>query len=92
VSLLEAYGAIVKGGLVSAIDLEFRIIHDVKYGHYRWRLRSAGGETVDYSQLGHLHKSDCELEVHRLRDDMYPGAKVRDLTPSGYENRLPSKS
>jgi hypothetical protein len=68
---------------VSTGDLEFLIIHDVKDG-YRWRLRStAGGGTVDYSQRGHHHKSDCEQEVHRLRDHRYPGARVRDLTPRG---------
>jgi uncharacterized protein YegP (UPF0339 family) len=68
---------------VSAGDLEFFIIHDVKDG-YKWRLRStAGGETVDYSRRGHRHKSDCEQEVHRLRDQSYPGAKARDLTPRG---------
>ena len=62
-----------------ASDLQFLIIQDVKDG-YRWRLRSAEGETVDYSQQGHRNKGDCEQEVHRLRDDMYPDAKVRDLS------------
>ena len=64
---------------MSASDLEFRIIRDVKDG-YRWRLRSAGGETVDYSRQGHPNKGDCEQEVHRLREHTYPGAKVRDLS------------
>ena len=64
---------------MAASDLQFLIIHDVKDG-YRWRLRAARGETVDYSQQGHRHKGDCEQEVHRLRDDMYPDAKVRDLS------------
>ena len=65
---------------MSSGDLEFFIIRDVKDG-YRWRLRStARGETVDYSRRGHRHKSDCEQEVHRLRDYRYPGAKVRDLS------------
>jgi uncharacterized protein YegP (UPF0339 family) len=66
----------------SSGDLQFVIIRDVKDG-YRWRLRTDEGETVDYSQLGHLHKSDCEQEVHRLRDQSYPGAQVRDLTSRG---------
>jgi uncharacterized protein YegP (UPF0339 family) len=64
---------------MAASDLQFLLIHDVKDG-YRWRLRSAGGETVDYSQQGYRHKGDCEQEVYRLRDDMYPDAMVRDLS------------
>jgi uncharacterized protein YegP (UPF0339 family) len=64
---------------VPASDLQFLIIQDVKDG-YRWRLRSAEGETVDFSRRGHRDKGDCEQEVHRLRDDMYPDAKVRDLS------------
>ena len=67
---------------MSASDLEFRIIRDVKDG-YRWRLRSAGGETVDYSRRGYRHKGDCEQEVHRLRQHRYPGANVRDLSTWG---------
>ena len=67
---------------MSASDLEFLIIQDVKDG-YRWRLRAAGGETVDYSQRGHHHKGDCEQEVERLREHRYPGANVRDLSARG---------
>jgi uncharacterized protein YegP (UPF0339 family) len=67
---------------MAASDLQFLIIHDVKDG-YRWRLRSAGGETMSFSQRGHRHKSEYEQEVHRLRDHIYPGTNVRDLTPRG---------
>ena len=68
---------------MSASELEFLIIRDVKNG-YRWRLRSAaGGETVDYSQRGHRHKGDCEQEVVRLREHRYPGANVRDVSSRG---------
>jgi uncharacterized protein YegP (UPF0339 family) len=68
---------------MAASNLEFLIIHDVKDG-YRWRLRAAASrETVDYSQRGHRNKGDCEQEVHRLRDDLYPDAKVRDLSARG---------
>jgi uncharacterized protein YegP (UPF0339 family) len=57
---------------MAASNLEFLIIRDVKNG-YRWRLRSAVGETVDFSQRGHRHKSDCEQEVQHLRNNRYPG-------------------
>ena len=67
---------------MSASDLEFLIIRDVKDG-YRWRLRSATGETVDYSERGHHHKGDCEQEVDRLREHRYSGANVRDLSARG---------
>jgi uncharacterized protein YegP (UPF0339 family) len=70
---------------MAASDLQFLIIHDVKDG-YRWRLRSAGGETMDFSQRGHRHKSDCEQEVSSLRNERYPGARVRDLTVNRSEN------
>jgi uncharacterized protein YegP (UPF0339 family) len=60
-------------------DLQFLIIRDVKDG-YRWRLRSAQGETVDFSRRGHRHKSSCEQEVQHLRNDKCPGAQVRDLS------------
>jgi len=70
---------------MAASGLQFLIIHDVKDG-YRWRLRSAGGETMDICQRGHRHKSDCEQEASSLRNDMYPGARVRDLTVNRSEN------
>jgi uncharacterized protein YegP (UPF0339 family) len=71
--------------MVAASDLQFLIIRDVKDG-YRWRLRSAAGETVDYSRRRHRHKGDCEQEVQHLRNDKYPGARVRDLTVKSSEN------
>jgi uncharacterized protein YegP (UPF0339 family) len=71
---------------VSASDLEFRIFKDVKHGFYRWRLISTRGETVDYSQPGHCHKGNCEQEVQHLRNDKYPGARVRDLSVNRSES------
>ena len=64
---------------MAASDLQFVIIHDVKDA-YRWRLRSAGGEKVDFSGREPRDKSACEQEVTHLRNDRYPGAQVRDLT------------
>ena len=69
---------------MSASDLKFVIYREVENG-YRWRLRSAGGETVERSERAHRHKGECEQEVHRLRDDRYPGAAVQDLTVSRFE-------
>ena len=58
-------------------DLKFVIFRDVNNG-YRWRLSSASGQTVEYSERGYSHKRECEHEVYRLKDDRYPSAKVRD--------------
>ena len=58
-------------------DLQFVIFRDVNDG-YRWRLSSASGQTVEYSERGHLHKDECEHDVYRLKDDRYPYAKVLD--------------
>ena len=70
---------------MAASDLQFFIIRDVKDG-YRWRLRSAQGETVDFSRRGHRHKGDCEQEVQHLRNAEYPDARVRDLSVNWSEN------
>jgi uncharacterized protein YegP (UPF0339 family) len=62
---------------MSASDLKFVIFRDMKDG-YRWRLSSPSGETVEYSERGHLYKGECAQEVYRLKDDQYPNAKVLD--------------
>ena len=62
---------------MSASDLKFVIFRSIKDG-YRWRLSSASGETLEYSERAHLHKGECEHDVYRIKDDMYPYAKVRD--------------
>jgi uncharacterized protein YegP (UPF0339 family) len=64
---------------MSATELKFVIFRDIKDG-YRWRLSSASGETVEYSEGAHSHKGECEQDVYRLRDDRYPYAKERDAT------------
>jgi uncharacterized protein YegP (UPF0339 family) len=58
-------------------DLKFVIFRDMKDG-YRWRLSSASGETLEYSERGHGHKGECAQEVYRLKENRYPYAKVRD--------------
>ena len=62
---------------MSASDLKFVIFRDVQDG-YRWRLSSPTGETVELSERAHSHKDECVQEVHRLKADRYPYAKVRD--------------
>jgi uncharacterized protein YegP (UPF0339 family) len=62
---------------MSASDLKFVIFRDMKDG-YRWRLRSASGQTLERSERGHRHKGECAQEVFRLKDDQYPKAKVLD--------------
>jgi uncharacterized protein YegP (UPF0339 family) len=64
---------------MSASDLKFVIFRDLNNG-YRWRLSSATGETVEYSERGHDHKGECAQEAFHLKDDRYPHAKVRDAT------------
>ena len=62
---------------MTARDLKFVIFRDVQDG-YRWRLSSPSGETVELSERAHSHKDECVQEVHRLKGDRYPLAKVRD--------------
>jgi uncharacterized protein YegP (UPF0339 family) len=62
---------------MAASNLKFVIFRDRNDG-YRWRLSSASGETLEYSERGHDDKSDCEQDVYRLKDDRYPYARVRD--------------
>ena len=58
---------------------KFIIFGDVVDGYW-WRLRSAKGDTVESSGRKHRHKAECEREVHRLKGERYPSAKVRDAT------------
>ena len=64
-------------GRMTASNLKFVIFRDLKDG-YCWRLSSASGQTVEYSERGHDYKGECEQEVFRLKDDRYPYAKVLD--------------
>ena len=64
--------------MTASSDLKFVIFREVKDGYNRWRLSSASGETVEFSEQAHLHKDECEQEVYRLKGDRYPYAKVRD--------------
>jgi uncharacterized protein YegP (UPF0339 family) len=66
-----------RGWMSASSALKFVIFRDVKDG-YRWRLSSPSGETLEYSERGYTHKSECEHDVYRLKDERYPYAKVRD--------------
>jgi uncharacterized protein YegP (UPF0339 family) len=66
-----------RGWMSASSELKFVIFREVKNG-YRWRLSSPSGQTVEYSERGYSHKSECEHDVYRLKDDRYPYAKVRD--------------
>jgi hypothetical protein len=66
---------------MSASDHKLVIFRDLKDG-YGWRLSSARGETLEIPR-GHYDKGVCEQEVHRLREDRYPGVKVRDVSVRG---------
>ena len=65
---------------------KFIVFLDVKAGDYRWRLRSASGETLAASQAGYADKATCEHEVRRLKSNSYPDAQVRDLTVGRAKN------
>jgi uncharacterized protein YegP (UPF0339 family) len=66
-----------RGWMSASSALKFVIFCDVKDG-YRWRLSSPSGETLEYSERGYTHKSECEHDVYRLKGERYPYAKVRD--------------
>ena len=66
-----------RGWMSANSDLQFVIFRDLKDG-YKWRLSSTSGQTVEYSERGYSHKSECEHDLYRLKDDRYPYAKVRD--------------
>ncbi len=57
---------------------KFVVYHDLG-GGYRWRLRSATGETLAVSGSAHPRKEACEGELERCRAG-YPDVPVLDLT------------
>ena len=59
------------------------VIYRVFEDGYRWRLRSATGETLAASSAGHPAKSDCETDMRIFMTDHYPDAEVLDATARG---------
>jgi uncharacterized protein YegP (UPF0339 family) len=55
------------------------LYRDLENG-YRWRLRSATGETLAVSASGHPQKSACEAELRALLAERHADAEVLDLT------------
>jgi uncharacterized protein YegP (UPF0339 family) len=64
--------------LTTQIKTKFILYRDLRNG-YRWRLRSATGETLAASLSGHPEKSTCEAELRALMAD-HAGAELLDLT------------
>ena len=50
---------------------------------YRWRLRSATGETLAASSAGHPSKSACETDMRIFMADHQPDAEVLYATSRG---------
>jgi uncharacterized protein YegP (UPF0339 family) len=47
---------------------------------YRWRLRSATGETLAASEVGYPTKSACEVDLRAFIADRHLEAEVLDAT------------
>ena len=76
-SLSPLYGWSKKGQRAYG-SVSFREMKDG--GGYRWRLSSAGGETLERSEGGPFYKGECEREVSRLKQARDPDARVLDAT------------
>jgi uncharacterized protein YegP (UPF0339 family) len=50
---------------------------------YRWRLRSATGETLATSLAGHPTKGACETDLRIFMADHHPEAGFLDATARG---------
>ncbi len=54
------------------------VYRDIEDG-YRWRLRSAAGETLAAASQGHREKSSCYEEMRSVTAE-YPAADILDVT------------
>ena len=50
---------------------------------YRWRLRSATGQTLAASEVAHPIKSACEADLRAFMTDHHPDAEILDATATG---------
>ena len=64
----EAERSPERGWMSASSELKFVIFRDMNDG-YRWRLSSASGQTLEYSERGHDHKGECEQDVYRLKEN-----------------------
>jgi uncharacterized protein YegP (UPF0339 family) len=56
---------------------KFVVYRELEDG-YRWRLRTATGETLGASSRGHRDKSSCYEEIRTVMAE-YPGADILDV-------------
>ena len=56
---------------------KFVVYRDIEDG-YRWRLRSAAGETLGVSSQGHGEKSSCYEEMRSVMAE-HPDADILDV-------------
>jgi uncharacterized protein YegP (UPF0339 family) len=58
-------------------DSKFVLYRELGDG-YRWRLRSAVGETLAASSVGHPSKGACETDMRVFMAEHHPDAEVLD--------------
>ena len=56
---------------------KFVVYRDIEDG-YRWRLRSAAGETLSVSSRGHGQKSSCYEEIRTVMSE-HPDTDILDV-------------
>ena len=64
------------------VQSKFVLYREVGDG-YRWRLRSATGETLAASEAAYATKSACEADLLAFMDDRHLEAEVLDATVRG---------
>jgi uncharacterized protein YegP (UPF0339 family) len=67
---------------VSHQHSKFVLYRELRYG-YRWRLRSATGQTLAASEVGYPTKSACEADLSAFIADGHLQAEVLDATARG---------
>ena len=63
-------------------ESKFVLYRELEDG-YRWRLRSATGETLAACEAAFPTKSACEADVHTFMIDRHVEAEILDATVSG---------
>ena len=61
---------------------KFVLYRDLGDG-YRWRLRSATGETLAASGAGQPNKNACEADLRAFMADHHQDAEILDATDTG---------
>jgi hypothetical protein len=63
-------------------ELKFVLYRELGDG-YRWRQRSATGETLAASEAAHGEKSACEADLYAFMADHHLNVEVLDATATG---------